>query len=67
MQELADNAAQADIESFCPWVMRNRHKWFSTEDLGEVERPIVSRAVEYLELRKRLERNRTEPHLVLVK
>lgn len=64
---LADSAAQCDIESFCPWVMRNRHKWLDTNITHPDEKVIVETAVEYLTLRKKIERNRLEPNLVMVK
>lgn len=67
MQELADTSARADIESYCVWRMKDRKRWFDTSGLDPEEQEFVNKAVEYMELRGKLERNGMRNEFVRIK
>jgi len=66
--ELADDAAQTHLECLCKWEMRNGNRWYDTkaEDLPFAQE-WIDKSVEYLKLRRKLERNQLHPNLVMVK
>ena len=68
--EIATEACQTEIESFCSWEGNSRHDcWWdiSSPEVGTSEKGWVDRAVRYLDLMGKLERCAGNPNLVQFK
>lgn len=65
-QELACQAAKMDLASFCTPCQQDGAWWYNLERTVLADPSCVAKAVRYLELRQRLERNPLSPHLVRV-
>ena len=67
-QQIADEAARADIEGWCGFVRIGRVTWYDTDTTatlhGREEAEYVATAVRYLTLRERIAMHPTQPHLV---
>lgn len=62
--QLAAEAAEGAIESFCPYESNARPRWYDTKQVARPDKSDVARAVKYLELRGLLKRHPSNADLV---